>query len=65
LLAPFVRDFANTLGNGRWFDTYLQNLPPQLDINALISALSSLTITPGGPKPNGTGSVSVTSGGRR
>lgn len=26
LLAPFVRVFANTLGNGRWFDTYIQNL---------------------------------------
>jgi phospholipid/cholesterol/gamma-HCH transport system substrate-binding protein len=26
LLAPFVRVFANTVGNGRWFDTYLQNL---------------------------------------
>jgi phospholipid/cholesterol/gamma-HCH transport system substrate-binding protein len=28
LLAPFVRVFANTLGNGRWFDTYVQNLVP-------------------------------------
>jgi phospholipid/cholesterol/gamma-HCH transport system substrate-binding protein len=27
LLAPFVRDFANTLGNGRWFDTFIANLP--------------------------------------
>lgn len=26
LLAPFYRVFTNTLGNGRWFDTYLQNL---------------------------------------
>lgn len=25
-LAPFVRLFANTLGTGRWFDTYVQNL---------------------------------------
>lgn len=25
LLAPFYRVFANTLGNGRWFDTYIQN----------------------------------------
>ncbi len=25
-LAPFVRVFANNLGNGRWFDTYVQNL---------------------------------------
>ena len=26
LMAPFYRVFANTLGNGRWFDTYIQNL---------------------------------------
>jgi phospholipid/cholesterol/gamma-HCH transport system substrate-binding protein len=25
-LAPFYRLFANTLGNGRWFDSYIQNL---------------------------------------
>jgi phospholipid/cholesterol/gamma-HCH transport system substrate-binding protein len=28
LLAPFYRVFANTLGSGPWFDTYIQNLPP-------------------------------------
>jgi phospholipid/cholesterol/gamma-HCH transport system substrate-binding protein len=28
LLAPFYRVFANTLGNGPWFDTYIQNMPP-------------------------------------
>ncbi|MCW2615905.1 MAG: transporter substrate-binding protein [Frankiales bacterium] len=27
-LAPFVRLFANNLGNGRWFDTLIQNLVP-------------------------------------
>jgi phospholipid/cholesterol/gamma-HCH transport system substrate-binding protein len=26
LLAPFSRVFTNTLGNGRWFDSYIQNL---------------------------------------
>jgi phospholipid/cholesterol/gamma-HCH transport system substrate-binding protein len=26
LLAPYVRVFTNTLGNGRWFDGYVQNL---------------------------------------
>lgn len=26
LLAPFVRVFTNTVGNGRWFDSYIQNL---------------------------------------
>jgi len=25
-LAPFTRVYANTLGNGRWFDTYVTNL---------------------------------------
>jgi phospholipid/cholesterol/gamma-HCH transport system substrate-binding protein len=26
LLAPYVRVFSNTLGNGRWFDSYIQNM---------------------------------------
>ncbi|WP_418955723.1 MCE family protein [Streptomyces tritici] len=26
LLAPYARVFTNTLGNGRWFDSYIQNL---------------------------------------
>ncbi|MBT2453167.1 MCE family protein [Streptomyces sp. ISL-43] len=26
LMAPFARVFTNTLGNGRWFDSYIQNL---------------------------------------
>jgi phospholipid/cholesterol/gamma-HCH transport system substrate-binding protein len=28
LLGPFYKVFANTLGNGPWFDTYIQNMPP-------------------------------------
>jgi phospholipid/cholesterol/gamma-HCH transport system substrate-binding protein len=28
LLAPFYRVYATTLGNGPWFDTYIQNMPP-------------------------------------
>ena len=28
LMAPFYRVFANTLGSGPWFDTYIANLPP-------------------------------------
>lgn len=28
LLGPFVRLFANTLGNGQWFDTFIVNLVP-------------------------------------
>ncbi|HET8617127.1 MAG TPA: MCE family protein, partial [Actinomycetales bacterium] len=27
-MAPFTRLFANTLGTGRWFDTYIPNLVP-------------------------------------
>lgn len=26
LLAPFIRDFQNTIGNGEWFDNVVQNL---------------------------------------
>jgi phospholipid/cholesterol/gamma-HCH transport system substrate-binding protein len=28
LMAPFYRVFGNTLGNGPWFDTIIQNIPP-------------------------------------
>lgn len=28
LMAPFYHVFANTLGSGPWFDTYIANLPP-------------------------------------
>ncbi len=28
LMAPFYRVFANTLGDGPWFDTIIQNIPP-------------------------------------
>ena len=28
LMAPFYRVFANTLGTGPWFDTFISNLPP-------------------------------------
>ncbi len=31
LMAPFYRVFANTLGDGPWFDTYIQNMPPAPD----------------------------------
>ncbi|WP_199441732.1 MCE family protein [Umezawaea beigongshangensis] len=33
LTAPFYRVFANTLGNGRWFDVYICGLlPPSVDL---------------------------------
>jgi phospholipid/cholesterol/gamma-HCH transport system substrate-binding protein len=28
LMAPFYRVFANTLGNGSWWDSFIQNIPP-------------------------------------
>ena len=28
LAGPFYRVFANVLGNGPWFDSYIQNMPP-------------------------------------
>jgi phospholipid/cholesterol/gamma-HCH transport system substrate-binding protein len=34
LMAPFYRVFANTLGSGPWFDTWIQNLPPAPDLSA-------------------------------
>jgi phospholipid/cholesterol/gamma-HCH transport system substrate-binding protein len=41
LLGPFVTVFADTLGNGRWFDTYLQNLivPGPIDISSVTNGL--------------------------
>ena len=33
LLAPFYRVFANTLGTGPWFDTWIQNLPPAPEVS--------------------------------
>ncbi len=32
MMAPFYRVFANTLGTGPWFDTYIQNMPPVPDL---------------------------------
>lgn len=32
LMAPFYTVFANTLGNGPWFDTYIQNMPPAIQV---------------------------------
>jgi phospholipid/cholesterol/gamma-HCH transport system substrate-binding protein len=36
LVGPFYRVFANTLGNGRWFDTYICGLlPPSTDLGVV------------------------------
>lgn len=39
-LGPFVRVFANTLGNGRWFDSYVEGLIP--DLTDLVSDPAAL-----------------------
>lgn len=36
LAAPFVRDFTDVVGNGRWFETVLWNLGPQLAAQACL-----------------------------
>ena len=43
LLAPFYRVFTNTLGSGRWFDTYIQNFNTSFVLQGLpgISAVPS------------------------
>ncbi|MFD1148133.1 MCE family protein [Saccharothrix hoggarensis] len=36
LMGPFYRVFANTLGNGRWFDTYICGLlPPSVNLGVV------------------------------
>ncbi|NUT94422.1 MAG: MCE family protein [Saccharothrix sp.] len=36
LMAPFYRVFANTLGNGRWFDSYICGLlPPSVNLGVV------------------------------
>ncbi len=43
LMAPFYRVFANTLGNGPWFDTYIQNLPPVPNLGSGTDILTGAT----------------------
>jgi phospholipid/cholesterol/gamma-HCH transport system substrate-binding protein len=45
-LAPFVRVFTNTLGNGRWFDSFVDNLVPGIVSAALCGGSPAL----GGPQ---------------
>jgi phospholipid/cholesterol/gamma-HCH transport system substrate-binding protein len=39
-LAPFVRVFTNTLGNGRWFDSFVENLIPGVLGSALCGGVA-------------------------
>lgn len=49
-LGPFVRVFANTLGNGRWFDSYVEGLIPDLtDLVSDPAALGERLPLPGPP----------------
>lgn len=52
VLAPFLRLFTNTIGNGHWFDTYVANLGP---FNAGIG----FPQLPQLPEVTGTGATSV------
>ena len=49
-LAPFVRVFTNTLGNGRWFDSFVNDLLPTVIGAAVCSGAetSATGCTPGG-----------------
>jgi virulence factor Mce-like protein len=49
-LAPFVRVFTNTLGNGRWFDSFVNDLVPTL-VGAAVCTAAETPVTgctPGG-----------------
>ena len=43
-LAPFVRVFTNTLGNGRWFDSFVDNLLPAVVGGVLCGGASSTPV---------------------
>src|SRR3954454_2945853 len=45
-LAPFVRVFTNTLGNGRWFDSYVNDLLPTA-LGSVVCTGASKTPVPG------------------
>jgi phospholipid/cholesterol/gamma-HCH transport system substrate-binding protein len=40
LIAPFIRDFTDTLGNGRWFETTIANIANQGSIGVRPNAVS-------------------------
>jgi phospholipid/cholesterol/gamma-HCH transport system substrate-binding protein len=43
-LAPFVRVFTNTLGNGRWFDSFVNDLLPTI-VGAAICTAAETSVT--------------------
>src|SRR3954453_248857 len=50
LAAPFIRDFTDVLGNGRWFETVLWNLPGGL-VNGCTTLGGTKFCPPLGAKP--------------
>jgi phospholipid/cholesterol/gamma-HCH transport system substrate-binding protein len=60
-LAPFVRVFTNTLGNGRWFDSFVNDLLPTI-IGGAICTAAPCSPTPGTPAAPGAGQGGGTGG---
>ena len=52
-LAPFVRVFTNTLGNGRWFDSFVDDLLPTIIGSAVCSEAEKTPATGCTPTPGG------------
>lgn len=52
-LAPFVRVFTNTLGNGRWFDSFVNDLVPTIIGSAICSEAEKIPVTGCRPAPAG------------
>ena len=52
-LAPFVRVFTNTLGNGRWFDSFVNDLLPTVIGSAVCSEAEKTPVTGCTPTPGG------------
>lgn len=55
LAAPFVRDFTDVVGNGRWFETVLWNLGPSLATTGCVDLAGTKICPPLGGPPSGTG----------
>jgi phospholipid/cholesterol/gamma-HCH transport system substrate-binding protein len=53
-LAPFVRVFTNTLGNGRWFDSFVENLIPGI-AGSIVCGGAASTPLPVGCSSGGNG----------
>ena len=51
-LAPFVRVFTNTLGNGRWFDSFVNDLVPTL-VGAAVCTAAETPVTDCSPTEGG------------